>query len=277
MNIGIIGSGTMGLGIAQCFSEHNYVVKLCSRNIDSASKGKKRLIQKISKRVELGKISKEESDNILNRIIVSEIESCSDCDLVFECAPENLETKKELLTKIDKICKDDCIIASNTSSFSITELQSYIKHHVIGVHFFNPAQTMKLVEIIPGIKTPSNTIEVVKNIVIQLDKDPIIVKESPGFVVNRLLIPMINDAIQLYENSVSSLEEIDLAMKLGANHPMGPIELADFIGLDVCKSILDVLYNETGNPRFMASSLLKRMVKAGYLGRKTGKGFYEYN
>lgn len=276
MRVGIVGVGTMGMGIAQCLSSHNYNVILCSRNFESASNGKRKLEDRLNKRVESGKMSQNQAEEILKRIVVSEIEDCSSCDFVIECVPENLEIKKETLKKLSQICNTDCVIATNTSSFSITELSKDILQPIVGMHFFNPVQTMKLVEIVPSLNTSEEIVEKAKSIATVLEKTPIVVKENAGFIVNRLLIPMINDAINLYDNGVSSAKDIDLAMRLGANHPMGPLELGDYIGLDVCMSIMEVLYNETGESRFKPSPLLKRMVSAGFLGRKSGKGFYDY-
>ena len=201
-----------------------------------------------------------------------------DCDLVVEAAIENMKIKKEIFAELDKICKPETILASNTSSLSITEVASATNRpeKVIGMHFFNPAPVMKLVEIIRGMATSQETFDFVKGLSLAIGKEPVEVAEAPGFVVNRILIPMINEASFILQEGIASVEDIDTAMKFGANHPMGPLALGDLIGLDVCLAIMDVLYNETGDNKYRASSTLRKYVRAGWLGRKTGRGFYNY-
>ena len=203
----------------------------------------------------------------------------ADCDLVVEAAIENMKIKKEIFAELDKICKPETILASNTSSLSITEVASATgrPEKVIGMHFFNPAPVMKLVEIIRGMATSQETFDAVKELSLAIGKEPVEVAEAPGFVVNRILIPMINEASFILQEGIASVEDIDTAMKFGANHPMGPLALGDLIGLDVCLAIMDVLYNETGDNKYRASSTLRKYVRAGWLGRKTGRGFYNYN
>ena len=203
----------------------------------------------------------------------------ADCDLVVEAAIENMKIKKEIFAELDKICKPETILASNTSSLSITEVASATSRpeKVIGMHFFNPAPVMKLVEIIRGMATSQETFDAVKELSLAIGKEPVEVAEAPGFVVNRILIPMINEASFILQEGIASVEDIDTAMKYGANHPMGPLALGDLIGLDVCLAIMDVLYNETGDTKYRASSTLRKYVRAGWLGRKTGRGFYNYN
>ena len=202
----------------------------------------------------------------------------ADCDLVVEAAIENMKIKKEIFAELDGICKKETILASNTSSLSITEVASATSRpdKVIGMHFFNPAPVMKLVEIIRGMATSQETFDAVKNLSLEIGKEPVEVKEAPGFVVNRILIPMINEASFILQEGIASVEDIDTAMKFGANHPMGPLALGDLIGLDVCLAIMDVLYNETGDNKYRASSTLRKYVRAGWLGRKSGRGFYNY-
>ena len=203
----------------------------------------------------------------------------ADCDLVVEAAIENMKIKKEIFAELDKICKPETILASNTSSLSITEVASATNRpeKVIGMHFFNPAPVMKLVEIIRGMATSQETFDAVKELSVAIGKEPVEVEEAPGFVVNRILIPMINEASFIFQEGIASVEDIDTAMKYGANHPMGPLALGDLIGLDVCLAIMDVLYNETGDTKYRSSSILRKYVRAGWLGRKSGRGFYNYN
>ena len=200
----------------------------------------------------------------------------ADCDLVVEAAIENMKIKKEIFAELDKICKPETILASNTSSLSITEVASATNRpeKVIGMHFFNPAPVMKLVEIIRGMATSQETFDAVKELSVAIGKEPVEVEEAPGFVVNRILIPMINEASFIFQEGIASVEDIDTAMKYGANHPMGPLALGDLIGLDVCLAIMDVLYNETGDTKYRSSSILRKYVRAGWLGRKSGRGFY---
>jgi len=202
----------------------------------------------------------------------------ADCDLVIEAAVENMEIKKQIFAELDKLCKPETILASNTSSLSITEVGAATTRpdKVIGMHFFNPAPVMKLVEVIKGMATSQETFDAVKEVSVAIGKEPVEVAEAPGFVVNRILIPMINEAVGILAEDIASAVDIDKAMKLGANHPMGPLELGDLIGLDVCLAIMDVLYKETGDSKYRAHALLRKYVRAGWLGRKSGRGFHSY-
>ena len=277
MKIGIIGAGTMGSGIAQTFAQNDaFQVVLCSSSVESAARGKAKIEKRIAGRVAKGKMTQACADSILSRIDVGELNCLADCDMVIESVTEDLAKKQEIFGKISGIVKPQCILASNTSSLSITEIGADVSNPVIGMHFFNPAPVMKLVEIIPGLNTSRETVDTVSQIAKDLGKVPVEVKENAGFVVNRVLIPMINEAIGLYAEGVASTEGIDTAMKLGANHPMGPLELGDFIGLDVCLAIMEVLYNETGDSKYRPHPLLRKMVRGGWLGVKAGKGFYHY-
>ena len=277
MKVGIIGAGTMGAGIAQAFAQtEGFTVALCDINNEFAANGKNRIAKGFEKRIAKGKMEQAEADTILSRITTGTKEICADCDLVIEAAIENMEIKKQTFKELDEICKADAIFATNTSSLSITEIGAGLKRPMIGMHFFNPAPVMKLVEIIAGLHTPTEIVEKIKKISEDIGKVPVQVEEAPGFVVNRILVPMINEAIGIYAEGVASVEGIDAAMKLGANHPIGPLALGDLIGLDVCLAIMDVLYHETGDSKYRAHTLLRKMVRGKQLGQKTGKGFYDY-
>ena len=277
MKVGIIGAGTMGAGIAQAFAQtEGFTVALCDINNEFAANGKNRIAKGFEKRIAKGKMEQAEADTILSRITTGTKEICADCDLVIEAAIENMEIKKQTFKELDEICKPEAIFATNTSSLSITEIGAGLKRPMIGMHFFNPAPVMKLVEIIAGLHTPADIVEKIKKVSEDIGKVPVQVEEAPGFVVNKILVPMINEAIGIYAEGIASVEGIDTAMKLGANHPIGPLALGDLIGLDVCLAIMDVLYHETGDSKYRAHTLLRKMVRGKQLGQKTGKGFYDY-
>ena len=277
MKIGIIGAGTMGAGIAQAFAQtEGFTIALCDINNEFAANGKNKIAKGFEKRIAKGKMEQAEADTILSKITTGTKEICADCDLVIEAAIENMEIKKQTFKELDEICKPEAIFATNTSSLSITEIGAGLKRPMIGMHFFNPAPVMKLVEIIAGLNTPTEVVDKIKKISEDIGKVPVQVQEAPGFVVNRILIPMINEAVGIYAEGIASVEGIDSAMKLGANHPIGPLALGDLIGLDVCLAIMDVLYHETGDSKYRAHTLLRKMVRGKQLGQKTGKGFYDY-
>ncbi len=277
MKVGVIGAGAMGAGIAQVFAAaEGFSVVLCDIKQEFAEKGKNGIIAALGRLVEKGKMEPEKAKAIAANITPGLTDAVADCDLIIEAVVEKIEIKRQLFNSLMKTCRPDAIFASNTSSLSITELSAGLDRQVIGLHFFNPAPVMALVEIVVGLGTTDETVAKMQELVTKIGKVAVISKDAPGFIVNRVLIPMVNEAIGIYADGTASAEDIDTAMKLGANHPMGPLALGDLIGLDVCLAIMEVLYSETGDPKYRPHVLLRKMVRGGALGKKSGKGFYCY-
>lgn len=278
--IGVLGAGTMGAGIAQVLLQGGYEVAMRARRESSIESGKAKIEKNFSKMVAKEKISEADKTAFLSKLQIStELDIFKDSDIIIEATTENMEAKKELAKQIDEICKEGAIFATNTSSLSITEIAACMKHpeKVIGMHFFNPVPAMKLVEVIKGFATDEAVNKEIIEMTEKIGKTPVQVEEGPGFVVNRILLPMINEGIGILADGLASAEDIDKAMKLGAGHPMGPLALADLIGLDICLAIMETLYSEFGDSKYRPHPLLRKMVRSNNLGMKTGKGFFDYS
>ncbi len=276
----VAGASAMGTNIAQAFAQSGLTVVLYNRRQPSLDRAMGQITKSLEKLVSKGRMTAEEKDAIWGRLTFStDMNLAADADLVLEAIAESIEVKNTFFTAMGEICKPETIFATNTSSLSITEIAAGTDRpdKVIGMHFFNPATVMKLIELIRGIQTSDATYDAIKDLSIAISKEPVEVAEAPGFVVNRILVPMINEAIGLVETNVATPEDIDTAMRLGANHPMGPLTLGDFIGLDICLSIMKIIFAETGDPKYRPAGLLVKMVRGGKLGRKSGEGFFKYD
>lgn len=278
--ITVVGAGTMGNGIAHVFAQHGFSVVLCDVKPEFVDRALKTIDGNLTRQIKKGLLKEEERQSVLSRIRTSvDLESaCKDADLIVEAATENDVVKKDIFRTLDRSSKPQTILASNTSSISITEIAAMTRRpgKVIGMHFMNPVPVMKLVEVIRGLSTTDETYAAIKTLTEKIDKVPVEVNDYPGFISNRILLPMLNEAMYCVMEGVATPEAIDTVMKLGMNHPMGPLTLADFIGLDVCLSIMEVLHNGLGDTKYRPCPLLRKMVAAGHLGRKSGKGFFEY-
>lgn len=278
MNIAVIGTGTMGTSLAQVFSMCNEVnlVHICKGHELSKNDGITAISNGFERMIKKNKIESDVADRCIKKIKSCSLSEIAEDDFIIEAVKEDLTAKNELFLILDKICKPECIFTTNTSSIAINQIEKNVNRPVYGMHFFNPATVMELVEIIEGEKSEKKHIDWIMEFAKKIHKTPVLIKEAPGYVVNRILIPMINEAIGIYAEGVASKEDIDKAMCLGANHPMGPLALGDLIGLDVILAILEVMLKETGDPKYKPESLLKKMVRDNKLGRKTGEGFYVY-
>ena len=279
-NVFVIGAGLMGGGIAQVAAQAGYNVCLCDVSREAAARGKERIKAGLESRVKKGKLAEERKEEILAAIQTTcSYEDCCDADLIIEAVFENEGIKKDVLKRVSNACKEGAIIATNTSSISVTELSKSVAtpQNFLGMHFFSPVPAMKLLEIVKYTRTTPETLEKVLEFGKTIGKECIIAKDYPAFIVNRMLDPMLNEAMSLVEQGVGSIEDIDKGMKLGLNHPMGPLELLDMIGIDVELAVMEALHKETNDQKYRPCKLLKDMVRLGYLGRKAGKGFYIYN
>ena len=277
MIVGVVGAGTMGAGIAEVFARAaDCRVKLADVTDELAAKGRDRQVAGLDRLVDKGKLTSAERDAIVARLVTAPVAELGDCDLIIEAVVEAMPVKRPLFEQLDGLAKPGAILATNTSSLSVTELARGLEHAVVGMHFFNPAPVMKLVEVVAGATTEDATVTRIMEIATAVGKTPVRVAEAPGFVVNRLLVPMINEAVEVLANGTASAADIDQAMQLGANHPIGPLALGDMIGLDVVLAVMEVLQAETGDPKYRPHPRLRQMRRAGHLGRKTGRGFFTY-